>query len=71
MHTRINLSGNRAVTTAACPYYHYGSQSEKDQHFHNCFESNRNYYVMKWGGEPGQEKYTNPFNNSELSYKEW
>lgn len=27
------------------------------------FRDNREYYVKKWGGLPGQEKYLTPFNN--------
>lgn len=24
-------------------------------------ESNKDYYIRKWGGHPGNEKYTTPF----------
>jgi len=27
------------------------------------------YYCMKWGGMPGEEKYTHPFNNDSIGYK--
>jgi hypothetical protein len=30
------------------------------------FSDNREYYVKKWGGEPGYEKYASPFNGDVL-----
>lgn len=38
---------------------------------HEQFRANRNYYAAKWGGEPGNEKYTQPFNMSHRSIKDW
>ena len=35
------------------------------------FASNGKYYVEKWGGLPGNEKYERPFNNSELPIDYW
>lgn len=70
MHRRINLLGCKAGCTASSPYYHFASQTEKTQEFHQMFESNRNYYIRKWGGIPGQETFTTPF-NSEMTPKEW
>ena len=73
MHRRIILSGNKAICTYAAPYYHYGSvtgSSPKVQN-HETFRSCAEYYVEKWGGGPSQEKWTNPFNNPLMSYKDW
>lgn len=33
------------------------------------FPANHRYYVEKWGGEPGQERFLTPFNDPTLSLK--
>lgn len=35
------------------------------------FQKNAEYYVMKWGGRPLGEKYTTPYNNPDLTLKDW
>ncbi len=35
---------------------------QKDKSIHDRFTKNRDYYVSKWGGVPGNEKYKTPFN---------
>jgi glycosyltransferase involved in cell wall biosynthesis len=35
---------------------------EKDANINNNFDKNKNYYISKWGGIPGHEKYNTPFN---------
>jgi hypothetical protein len=78
-HYRIKLLGYKAIATTAAPYYHYGSQSQnhalsQDNPLVNgeAFEKNRAYLMAKWGTcdahSPG---YKYPFNNPELSPKEW
>lgn len=48
---------------------HLGSQTiasdaEYAAHNGNTFNNwNRNHYVMKWGGEPGAEQFTTPYND--------
>lgn len=77
MHLRIHLADKRAVSISNAPYYHYASQSEKDEFFHKCFESNRNYFSLKWGAQPmqpgqyGPETFKTPFNDPELTIKDW
>jgi len=71
MHTRINLLGFRAGATGSAQYYHAASQTQKPDSFHQMFESNRDYYISKWGGMPHQETYKTPFNRSDTSPKEW
>jgi hypothetical protein len=39
---------------------------EKDPSLGN-FLNNRELYIKKWGGIPGEEKYTNPY-NKETNY---
>lgn len=33
--------------------------------------NNHRYYEIKWGGQPGKEKFTHPYNDESLSLKEW
>ena len=47
---------------------HFGSATirqytpEQIKLHHEQFKNNRQYYSSKWGGEPGEEIYINPFN---------
>jgi hypothetical protein len=70
MHYRIILSGHKAGCTVSAPYYHFGSQTTKPDSFHNTFKSNRDYYVSKWGGEPGKESFIRPFNDVAKTFKD-
>lgn len=52
------------------PVIHEGSATiksypevEMEQRHHRFFRRNQNYYVAKWGGLPGEETYTRPFEN--------
>lgn len=46
------------------PYTYLRSQSiDKDPRLNQKYLSNRDYYVQKWGGIPGEEKFVNPFNS--------
>lgn len=35
---------------------------EKQPELNMNFDANKKYYISKWGGEPGQEKFSRPFN---------
>lgn len=35
------------------------------------FERNREYYIRKWGGQPGEERFTSPFNDVSRDIKDW
>lgn len=35
---------------------------EKDPSVNKRFVTNRDYYIQKWGGEPGKEQFNTPFN---------
>lgn len=66
-HRRVNLLGMRAEGKRSAIMYHYGSQtqnaiSNKPVVPPPQFVKNRQYYVSKWGGEPGKETYNTPFN---------
>jgi hypothetical protein len=51
---------------------HQGSASlsvtPNDQH-QETFKRNKDFYALKWGGEPGNERYEHPFNNPAFSLK--
>ena len=66
-HYRINRAGKRALNINTASYYHFGSQTIKNgeevKRLTNAnYMKNKEYYVSKWGGPPGQEIYTRPFN---------
>jgi GT2 family glycosyltransferase len=68
-HYRINLAGMKAITYPMAIYYHYGSRTQTEAKqgvpvvSNTLFEINRERYVRKWGGLPGQEKFKTPFNS--------
>lgn len=35
------------------------------------FGINRDYYIKKWGGIPGEERFLTPFNKPDLTLKDW
>lgn len=63
-HRRILLSNLTARIVPQAPYYHYGSQTQKNSNVVQSeqFEKNKQYYHDKWGGLPGAEIYATPFN---------
>jgi GT2 family glycosyltransferase len=75
-HYRISLAGLNAFNDVSSPFYHYGSQTQNANAdipvvppF--AFELNRTYYIGKWGGAPGEEIFTHPYNDSTLHYFQW
>lgn len=64
---RCLLSGLKPVRSQNAPFYHYGSQTQNFDQSRPIvpspkFEKNRDYYIKKWGGMPGKEKFKTPFN---------
>ena len=65
-HYRINLAGLKAIKTTRSVYFHFGSQTIKNDSKIRVI-SNRNYiknqkfFEKKWGGLPGHETYKTPF----------
>jgi GT2 family glycosyltransferase len=64
---RITLAGYKHVIVDKATYGHVGSSTlhrysdaEREKH-HQQFRANRDYYLYKWGGEPGKEIYHTPF----------
>lgn len=75
-HYRIQLAEKDAVCITTAPYVHFGSQTQNNPETGTVvpsfqFEQNRDYYVRKWGGVPTEEKFTNPFGDPQLTFKEW
>lgn len=65
-YRRLRLAGYGTIDTGI-PVTHIGSQtinSDPERRFMNSvtFPLYTNYYRSKWGGEPGSETYTRPFN---------
>lgn len=70
-HYRMKLRGFSGTVVDEPSYFHYGSATittfdaeRKLMHHHN-FNQNKQYYIQKWGGLPGDELYDTPFNSSE------
>lgn len=75
-HYRIKLAGLNAFNDVSAPFYHYGSQTQNANSEMPvvppfAFELNRIYYIGKWGGVPGEEHFTNPYNDSSLQFYQW
>jgi GT2 family glycosyltransferase len=65
-HYRIKLAGKKAIKTNQALYFHYGSRTINEREDIRArsnlgYLPNRDYYVRKWGGTPGQEIYKFPF----------
>ncbi len=41
-----------------------GWRGERLAWFWECYEKNRQYYIAKWGGDPGSETFSVPFNGA-------
>jgi len=69
-HYRMKLHGFDITHVPECKVTHYqgGSQTlqlldeESRAKAHRTFHACKNYYMMKWGGIPGNEIYTSAFN---------
>lgn len=76
MHYRINLSGRKALMNRDAIVHHHGSATQNaipafpvtppEQ-----FISNRNYYIEKWGGEPGKEVFISPYGNPQYTIRDF
>lgn len=60
---RMKLKGLKVHTTPYLnpAYYQQSMSMQKDQELANGFMKNRQRYIDKWGGLPGEEKFTQPF----------
>lgn len=73
IHYRIRKAGEKAIVYPPAMFYHFGSQTQNSVPGGMCngimFHKNRNYYISKWGGIPSQERFSNPFNDSNKTIK--
>lgn len=66
-HHRIKLADMKAICLPTAMFYHYGSRTQNEALDKpicpgSAFEANRGYYKSKWGGVPGRETFSKPFN---------
>jgi len=65
-HYRMKLAGLKAVRHSRALYYHWGSRTIQDndkirEQSNLGYMANQDYYIRKWGGKPGAEKFKIPF----------
>lgn len=65
-HYRMRLAGLKAVRHSRALYFHWGSRTIQDNdkiksQSNLGYMANRDYYIKKWGGKPGAEKFSTPF----------
>ena len=72
-HWRMKLQGLDLTRVPDCSADHgEGSATlkaytpEETKTHHHQFRRNQEYYLRKWGGEPGSETFTQPFNNTDI-----
>lgn len=75
-HYRMKLLGYKSVVSNHAPYYHFGSQTQNLDPNNpvvpgHVFEGIRNYYIEKWGGNPGHEQFVHPYADESLTPTEW
>jgi GT2 family glycosyltransferase len=70
-HYRMKLKGYDIKSINGCKVKHVGSATikkftilEQNMH-HGKFEAAKYRYLIKWGGIPGKEKFTEPFDGKE------
>lgn len=75
MAYRMGLAGSPGVCRMDAGIYHRGSVTQnwggKQIVDSTMFQRNRAYYVRKWGGEPGKERYVHPFDDPSRQLKDW
>jgi len=67
-HRRMQLKGIKAIVYPKALFHHYASKTWSEglavsaSIKRRLFENNKQYYINKWGGIPGEETFTKPFN---------
>lgn len=71
-HYRMKLAGVASIVYPPAMFYHFGSRTQNEALGNGqplvpspLFENARAFYVKKWGGAPGDEKYETPYNDPE------
>lgn len=75
-HYRIKLAKRGALSVNAAQITHKGSQTQNGNPngpvvTSAMFERNRDYYVQKWGGQPGAETFAVPYGDTTKDWKYW
>jgi hypothetical protein len=77
-HYRMKLDGYKRVDIPGLNTRHVGSATLNEQkrlkidRDHATYsKKNHEYYLSKWGGEPGHEKYRVPFNDPKFPSRYW
>lgn len=75
MTRRIVLSEYEIGRLYCAPFYHHGSVTRYKKGVsdadHAAFDRNRQYFMQKWGGDKDQETFATPFNDPNLTIKDW
>lgn len=74
MARRVLVSGGSYGRMLNAGMYHVGSVTQNMDGpvvTSSMFETNRDYYIRKWGGQPMEEKFTYPFNDESKTIKDW
>jgi hypothetical protein len=76
MHYRMNLSGLTGLIHTDYQVFHEVSMTQRFDSKNPVttgeqFEAHSAYYDKKWGGLPTDETYTTPFNNLDLTVRDW
>jgi GT2 family glycosyltransferase len=76
MHRRMILAGVKGYVRTDIDVIHEGSMTQKfDKYNPNVtterFEAHRGYFRKKWGGEPTDATYLTPFNEPDLTVRDW
>lgn len=77
MHWRMTILKLSAVSIGSARFYHYGSRTIHASNDPRIAEialgsgNTTEYYLKKWGGMPGEEKYLHPFNDKSKNVKDW
>ncbi len=66
-HWQIRVAGFEAASCGYAPYFHHHNGTIKHDPARRAlveqrFPRLRQYYIDRWGGPPGQERFTLPFN---------
>jgi GT2 family glycosyltransferase len=75
MHYRGKLAGTEHMRRMDATMFHVGSVTQNYDGVpvvnHEMYQTNREYYRQKWGGWPGEETFTHPYNREDKDWTFW
>jgi GT2 family glycosyltransferase len=71
MFYRMALAGQKSYLTTEYGFYHKQSATCETVVTKDMWNYCEGYYRSKWGGYPGEEIYTHPFNNKNNKIDHW